>query len=375
MSRFYASVRFFIGIWSVWRWLFFSLNIAVLSVGALHAQEFHGRIMANDSAGVPYATIYLPALRMGAITDQQGYYRINSLPAGAYRVEFSSVGHQSVSDTLVLGVEEDLEYSVRLPEIVYTLNEVFVMPDGSDYALEVIRKVQENAPAYYGRVLSYEAEVIERHDQNVKDMQNIIRRAKKVFAIIPMMRRYFDLMLKYPDLAYRTSKIITYDGQRTVNSHCRLIECNKRLSDKEQELIVPRDGWTPGLFGEIHSRYLPWREGKMKKYEFEWIGSYREGDRTIEVIEFIPRKGKYKPKGRVHVITGLWCVLKVEYPTSAGGKRIECQEVFPDLYLPVSVLSQHKLEVPADSVPDVNGMNCFLLTGSAIRYIDISIQE
>lgn len=49
----------------------FSLNIAVLSIGLLHAQEFRGRIMANDSAGVPYVTIYFPALRMGAITDQQ----------------------------------------------------------------------------------------------------------------------------------------------------------------------------------------------------------------------------------------------------------------------------------------------------------------
>ncbi len=375
LSRFYASVRFFSGIGAVLGWLFFSLSIAGLSTVSLHAQEFYGRIMANDSTGVPYATIYLPALRMGAITDKQGYYRINSLPAGTYRVEFSSIGYQTVSDTLFLGAGEELEYPVRLPEIVYTLKEVFVMPDGSDYALEVIRKVQENAPAYYGRFLSYEAEVIKRYDQNIKDLQDVVRRGKKVFAIIPMMRRYFNLILKYPDLAYRTGRIVTYDGQGAVNSHCRLIECNERLSDREQDLIVPREGWTSGLFFEVNSRYLPWREREMKKYEFEWIGSYKEKDRTVEVIEFIPRKGKYKRKGRVHVITDLWCVLRVEYPSLSGGEWVECQEVLPDLYLPVSVLSQGKVAIPPDSISGVNGMNCSILTGSAIRYIDISVQE
>lgn len=60
----------------------------------LHAQSLSGRVM--DSANrhpIEGASVYLPELKLGAVTDRQGNYVINYLPKGTYDVEMQSIGH------------------------------------------------------------------------------------------------------------------------------------------------------------------------------------------------------------------------------------------------------------------------------------------
>jgi len=375
LLRFCSVIRFFTG--SLFAWIFLGLgaSIAGFLCAPLRAQGFYGCIMAGDTAGIPYATVYIPALKKGAITDSKGYYRVESIPAGAYRVEFSSIGYQTMSDTLVLTTGEELEYPVRLQETAYMLKEVFVMPDGGNYALEVMRKVGENASSYYDAIASYEAEVADSYEQNIADFPVAFRRMIKTMAFLTPARKYVNLIFKYPELTFKIAQTVSYDGKDAVNRHCRLVECNEKLSDKERKLIVPKEESPSFLFRAVSNRYLPWGEREIGKYGFEWRGSYEEGGHIVDVIEFTPKKDSYAQKGCVHVIKDLWCVLKVEYASLAGDGRIECREILPDLFLPVSILDAVRFEIPADSIEGIKGMNFCMSTGRSITYTGISVKE
>ncbi len=375
LLQFDSVIRSFVSNRALRVFFMFWVSIACSFAVSSHSQGFHGRIMANDSVCVPYATVYLPALKTGVITDPDGYYRIESLPAGTYRVEFSSIGYQTVSDTLVLAAGDDLEYPVLLPEVAYTLKEVCVMSDGGNYALELLSKVQENAPAYYGAVTSYEADIVDRYDQNLKDLPAAIRRVIKTLAFLTPARKIVNLIFKYPELAFQTGRTVSYDGKKAVESNGRLIECNENLTDKEKKIIIPEGGKTSSFIAGLSSDDSPWGKKGMTKFDFEWNGSYEEGGRVIDVIEFSPKKNKeYWNKGSIYIVEDLWCILRVEYSSFVGGGRYECREVSPDCYLPVSLLMDISCTAPMDSVNTKN-LSLKILTGSSISYKDISVKK
>jgi len=60
-----------------------------------------GRITEKDKgAGVPGASVYIPDLKLGVVTDNAGYYKFNNLPSGSYLVEVRSVGYKAIAMTL-----------------------------------------------------------------------------------------------------------------------------------------------------------------------------------------------------------------------------------------------------------------------------------
>ncbi|HEV2483104.1 MAG TPA: carboxypeptidase-like regulatory domain-containing protein, partial [Puia sp.] len=48
------------------------------------------------------ASVYIPDLRAGAITDKDGSFKFNSLPSGTYLVEVRYVGYATVNQTVDL---------------------------------------------------------------------------------------------------------------------------------------------------------------------------------------------------------------------------------------------------------------------------------
>ena len=72
----------------------FLLVLPVCTGLCLHAQSLSGNV-TDSASGHPIegASVYLPELKLGAVTDRQGSYAINSLPRGTWDVELQSVGH------------------------------------------------------------------------------------------------------------------------------------------------------------------------------------------------------------------------------------------------------------------------------------------
>ncbi|HEY4788316.1 MAG TPA: TonB-dependent receptor, partial [Bacteroidales bacterium] len=62
---------------------------------------FEGKVVdATTKESLPGATIYIPDLKTGAITDQSGTFHITNLPAGKFMVQISFVGYQTLTQTV-----------------------------------------------------------------------------------------------------------------------------------------------------------------------------------------------------------------------------------------------------------------------------------
>jgi iron complex outermembrane receptor protein len=67
-----------------------------LHAQTLHAQSLSGHVVDSISRHpIEGASVFLPQLRLGAVTDRQGNYVIKYLPRGTYDVEMQSMGHST----------------------------------------------------------------------------------------------------------------------------------------------------------------------------------------------------------------------------------------------------------------------------------------
>ena len=52
-----------------------------------------GRVTDEDNLPLPGATIYIPDLNKGTVSDNDGHFKITNLPEGKINVQFSYVGY------------------------------------------------------------------------------------------------------------------------------------------------------------------------------------------------------------------------------------------------------------------------------------------
>ncbi len=77
----------------------------------------------KDETPVIGATVYIPALKKGTVTDINGSFRFN-LPAGTYYMQIQSVGYVSQTEKVV--IDKDQSKTFFLPKEVHLLNEVVI---------------------------------------------------------------------------------------------------------------------------------------------------------------------------------------------------------------------------------------------------------
>ena len=79
------------------------LLVLFLYVRAAAAQEgsISGVVETDDGTPLPYATIRLHDAPYGGLTGDSGRYVLNSVPAGAYVLEVSVIGYETVVDSTV----------------------------------------------------------------------------------------------------------------------------------------------------------------------------------------------------------------------------------------------------------------------------------
>ncbi len=87
--------------------------LLLAAAAPLEAGTVRGRVTAAD--GIPLADVRIEVVEVHrhATTDEQGRYRIASLPAGVYRITFSLIGYRPVVQRVTVG-EGDVELNVQL---------------------------------------------------------------------------------------------------------------------------------------------------------------------------------------------------------------------------------------------------------------------
>ena len=93
----------------------FILTIILSSVVLGSAQSLSGHVI--DSAThlpIASASVNLPQLRLGAITDPKGYFIINSLPKGIYDVQVQALGYSTVIQQVNISTDKTIEFNVGI---------------------------------------------------------------------------------------------------------------------------------------------------------------------------------------------------------------------------------------------------------------------
>ena len=102
------------------------LLLLLLAGFYLSAQSLSGTV--TDSAShqpLAGASIYFPQLRLGAVTDANGNYKITRLPKGTYRVELHMTGYATVGKQVTIDGDVTLDFTSiisasALQEVVVT---------------------------------------------------------------------------------------------------------------------------------------------------------------------------------------------------------------------------------------------------------------
>lgn len=61
-----------------------------------------GKITGQDGSALAGATVYIPDLKLGVVTDTAGYYKFSSLPSGRYLIEVHSIGFKTNTKTVTI---------------------------------------------------------------------------------------------------------------------------------------------------------------------------------------------------------------------------------------------------------------------------------
>ncbi len=127
----------------------FLFVLVLMSFGcAVRAAVITGKVVDGSGAPLEFVNVVLNLVEPdefvgGGITDLQGEFRLESVPAGTYRLDISFVGYLSYSQTVTI---RQLSQTIDLKEIKLTedsqmLGEVEIVRQGSQMRFDIDKKV------------------------------------------------------------------------------------------------------------------------------------------------------------------------------------------------------------------------------------------
>jgi iron complex outermembrane receptor protein len=116
-----------------------------------HAQSLQGFILEQESR-VPLigATIYIPDLKTGAVSDQDGKYYIGSLPRKKLMVQIRLIGYSTISQTIDLDSISKMDFFLALT----TIEKKEIVVTGSAFTTDVNRTSVAVIPVDKMKILS-----------------------------------------------------------------------------------------------------------------------------------------------------------------------------------------------------------------------------
>ena len=105
---------------------------AIYSTPALaQTNTIHGRVLDQNNKPLPGANIVLKNTRLGAVTDNQGYFVIPNVPHGDHVLIASYLGYKTIEQTISVTQKQGPRIAITLVEDTpYILNEITVVEEG-----------------------------------------------------------------------------------------------------------------------------------------------------------------------------------------------------------------------------------------------------
>lgn len=103
----------------IFRLVILILGITVFHFSSLNAQKnqryvLTGRVTDTSGAPLAGASVYIPDIRRGSVTDSAGHYRVDGIPAGTYLVEVAFVGYRTVTRNIYFNQDKVQDFSTGI---------------------------------------------------------------------------------------------------------------------------------------------------------------------------------------------------------------------------------------------------------------------
>lgn len=301
--------------------------IACFVSSNLSAQTIKGRITDNTGEGIPYASVFVKELSLGAASNIEGNFSIN-VPTGRYTVVFQSLGYNP--QTRSVEIEKGtVVLDILLEMRVYNLAAVKITTKAEDPAYSVMRKAIAMAPYYIRQVNSYEASVYIKGSARVNKLSRLVKR-----------------QLRKEEDAPKEGESYVYESQNSVIF---------KAPDKYEQKVIAARSTFPGIDGDMSIGFLttsfyqptftafisPLAPNAFSHYSYKYLGSSVENDKFIHRIQFSPKRKNAKLiSGTLHIVSVLYClhsldVSGVHFPGKFNLK-VQFAEVKQNVWLPVS---------------------------------------
>lgn len=181
------------------RYIRFLLGILFLCVNTVHAQYIVRGIVSDSLTHepLPYASIYIPELKEGCMSDIDGYFMLD-LPVSEFAIQITSMGYKAHLKNVC--VQDSLFLAVNLyPEIIL-LNEVVVHTDNEHYsrknnpAVRFVREMIRHRDDYDpDRLDFWSRKRYERMTFLINDFDSL-KQKKWLYKKFDFLRNYVDTM-------------------------------------------------------------------------------------------------------------------------------------------------------------------------------------
>ncbi len=353
--KFFFNFRFYV--------LMFLFSLGILFPGSLNAQMLYGIITDPSGEPIPFATVFIPQLSLGAAANEEGRFELH-LDSGDYSAVFQSMGYQTVKKEFSL-LSQSVELNVVLSSMVYELGGVEIKAGKEDPAYGIMRKVIRKAPLYAAMTRSFEADVYIKGSLFIERISGMV----KLLASEDLKEAKITEGSTYLEESINE---VSFTAPDHIKQKVKSIQTTFPFGQESRSSgalgFISGNIYKPGAFGRAIS---PLSAGAFNYYKFKYLGSTPGNDNTIAKIQVIPRgKGAQYLSGYLYIVEQRWCInaLDVTINEQLGvDLRLKQQysEVKEGAWLPVS----NQFSVTMDLLGNKGGFDYH----TSVRYRNLEV--
>ena len=332
-----------------------SVLLLAMSVAAVQAQSVSGRVTlegANQPAS--YTSVYIPNTGRGTISDADGMYRLDSLPAGTCTLEFSYLGYRTAQYDLYIEPGKSVTHDVLMQEEPITLSPVYITPNGEDPVLYIFNQVNKQVEVNKKRLTHYDAYVeTSVHAQDL-DFIPVVLSKFLYWAMRTALKTVH--LAELADFCFRNAKVdirfnyrLVSDKGKTKTLDHKIVDAAPAINDKVEKELIRYTAIDP--FTLVYGR--PWeyhvKNAKKNPSQYRLVGTTEEQGHVIDIVEYkVGETDSLASKCTDYRAEDAWAVLRMERKNSSYSSRLECRDFGHGIFLPVSHLSipsQYELDV------------------------------
>lgn len=339
------------------------LCLPFLLPGTLKGQTIQGYVSEPGGKPVPYATVFIPQLSLGAAANEEGYFLVHLLP-GNYSAVFQSMGYKPTSRQFSLQ-KDTVELNVVLSPMVYELKAVVIKGGKEDPAYAIMRKVIRKAPLYATMVRLYDANVYIKGSLFIERISGAV----KLLATEDLKEaRITEGSTYFEESVNEVSFTAPDHVKQKVKSIQSTFPFNQESRSSSALGFISGNIYKPQAFGRAIS---PFSAGAFNYYRFKYLGSTQQNGNTVARIQVIPRgKGAQYLSGFLYIVEDLWCIyaLDVSINEQLGVElhlKQQYAEVNSAVWLPVS----NEYDVSMDLLGNKGSFQYH----TTIRYINLKV--